>query len=83
MMVNAHVWGVNAEQHGRRDVGGELAISDESIELCFVAPADLGTLDMHHTQRLGLSTTWNGGPRLTPAALPRLRISGRCQFGGN
>lgn len=37
-----------------RAVGGELAISDESTELRFVAPAELDDLPMHHTQRLRL-----------------------------
>ncbi len=32
--------------------GGVLAISDESTELRFVEPAELGALPMHHTQRL-------------------------------
>ncbi|MFE9567269.1 NUDIX hydrolase [Streptomyces sp. NPDC006692] len=35
-------------------VGGTLAISDESTELRFVAPAELDALPMHHTQRLRL-----------------------------
>ncbi|PJN40798.1 DNA mismatch repair protein MutT [Streptomyces sp. CB02959] len=35
-----------------RIVGGTLTISDESTELRFVAPGQLGTLAMHHTQRL-------------------------------
>ncbi|MEU4794314.1 NUDIX domain-containing protein [Streptomyces sp. NPDC023327] len=35
-----------------RRVGGELEISNESTELRFVAPADLESLPMHHTQRL-------------------------------
>ncbi|MER7048826.1 NUDIX domain-containing protein [Streptomyces jumonjinensis] len=35
-----------------RVTGGELAISDESTELRFVAPDDLAGLPMHHTQRL-------------------------------
>ncbi|MFD3561641.1 NUDIX domain-containing protein [Streptomyces sp. NPDC058686] len=38
-----------------RLVGGTLAISDESLELRWVAPGDLGSLGMHHTQRLRLS----------------------------
>lgn len=33
-------------------VGGTLAISDESTELRFVAPEELDSLPMHHTQRL-------------------------------
>ncbi|MER7191203.1 NUDIX domain-containing protein [Streptomyces flaveolus] len=37
-----------------RLVGGELAISDESTELRWVAPAELDDLPMHHTQRLRL-----------------------------
>ncbi len=35
-----------------RVVGGSLAISDESSELRFVAPAEVDALPMHHTQRL-------------------------------
>ncbi|MGW0082395.1 NUDIX domain-containing protein [Streptomyces sp. NPDC003393] len=35
-----------------RITGGELALSDESMELRFIAPDELGTLPMHHTQRL-------------------------------
>ncbi|MFI6049566.1 NUDIX domain-containing protein [Streptomyces violascens] len=35
-------------------VGGTLAISDESTELRFVAPGELDTLPLHHTQRLRL-----------------------------
>ncbi|WP_306189443.1 NUDIX domain-containing protein [Streptomyces sp. MK5] len=35
-----------------RITGGELAISDESMELRFIAPDQLETLPMHHTQRL-------------------------------
>lgn len=31
------------------------AISDESTELRFVAPAELEGLEMHHTQRLRLA----------------------------
>lgn len=38
-----------------RVVGGSLAISDESSELRFVPPADIGALCMHHTQRLRIS----------------------------
>ncbi|WP_327285522.1 MULTISPECIES: NUDIX domain-containing protein [unclassified Streptomyces] len=37
-----------------RVVGGTLAISDESTELRFVAPAELDCLALHHTQRLRL-----------------------------
>ncbi|MCX3061343.1 NUDIX domain-containing protein [Streptomyces beihaiensis] len=37
-----------------RVVGGRLAISDESTELRWVAPSELETLPMHHTQRLRL-----------------------------
>jgi len=37
-----------------RVVGGELAISNESKELRFVAPEDVDGLPMHHTQRLRL-----------------------------
>ncbi|MEU9982429.1 NUDIX domain-containing protein [Streptomyces sp. NPDC050856] len=35
-----------------RVVGGTLAISEESTELRFVAPEELDSLPMHHTQRL-------------------------------
>ncbi|WP_228983047.1 NUDIX domain-containing protein [Streptomyces sp. DH12] len=35
-----------------RVVGGALAMSEESTELRFVAPEDLDSLPMHHTQRL-------------------------------
>ncbi|MGA4857599.1 NUDIX domain-containing protein [Streptomyces koyangensis] len=38
-----------------RLVGGTLAVSDESLTLRWVDPADLGSLDMHPTQRLRLS----------------------------
>lgn len=38
-----------------RVVGGEIAISDESTELRFVAPEDIDSLPMHHTQRLRLA----------------------------
>jgi ADP-ribose pyrophosphatase YjhB (NUDIX family) len=37
-----------------RVIGGTLEISDESTELRFIAPADIGALPMHHTQRLRL-----------------------------
>ncbi|MGW2082309.1 NUDIX domain-containing protein [Streptomyces sp. NPDC001939] len=37
-----------------RVTGGDLAISDESTELRFVAPDELESLPMHHTQRLRL-----------------------------
>ncbi|MGW6357972.1 NUDIX domain-containing protein [Streptomyces sp. NPDC055092] len=37
-----------------RVIGGELTISDESTELRFVAPGELESLPMHHTQRLRL-----------------------------
>ncbi|MFF3555507.1 NUDIX domain-containing protein [Streptomyces tsukubensis] len=35
-----------------RVTGGELAISDESTELRFIAPAELDDLPMHRTQQL-------------------------------
>ncbi|MEU1788610.1 NUDIX domain-containing protein [Streptomyces sparsogenes] len=35
-------------------VGGQLAISDESTEVRFLAPEELADLPMHHTQRLRL-----------------------------
>ncbi|MEV5927646.1 NUDIX domain-containing protein [Streptomyces cellulosae] len=38
-----------------RVVGGELAISDESTELRWVAPSEVDDLPMHHTQRLRLT----------------------------
>lgn len=38
-----------------RMVGGTLAVSDESLELRWVDPGALGSLDMHHTQRLRLT----------------------------
>ncbi|MFD4908867.1 NUDIX domain-containing protein [Kitasatospora purpeofusca] len=37
-----------------RITGGELRISDESTDLRFVAPEEIGELPMHHTQRLRL-----------------------------
>lgn len=37
-----------------RVIGGTLEISDESTELRFIAPAEIGALPMHHTQRLRL-----------------------------
>ncbi|MGA5294681.1 NUDIX domain-containing protein [Streptomyces koyangensis] len=47
-----------------RLVGGTLAVSDESLALRWVDPADLGSLDMHPTQRLRLSHFLEG--RETP-----------------
>ena len=46
--------------------GGELAISDESTELRFVAPGELDNLPMHPTQRLRLRhyLDGNGQPYL-------------------
>ncbi|MFA7766906.1 NUDIX domain-containing protein [Streptomyces sp. NRRL S-448] len=38
-----------------RLVGGTLAVSDESLELRWVLPGALGSLEMHHTQRLRLT----------------------------
>ncbi|MFF4643886.1 NUDIX domain-containing protein [Streptomyces sp. NPDC001389] len=38
-----------------RLVGGTLTVSDESLELRWVDPGALGSLDMHHTQRLRLT----------------------------
>ncbi|MET9687874.1 NUDIX domain-containing protein [Streptomyces lavendulae] len=38
-----------------RLVGGTLAVSDESLELRWVDPGALSSLDMHHTQRLRLT----------------------------
>jgi ADP-ribose pyrophosphatase YjhB (NUDIX family) len=35
-----------------RITGGQLAISDESTEIRFVAPDEIENLPMHHTQRL-------------------------------
>ncbi|GAA0581210.1 NUDIX domain-containing protein [Streptomyces crystallinus] len=37
-----------------RITGGTLAVSDESTDLRFVAPAELDSLAIHHTQRLRL-----------------------------
>lgn len=37
-----------------RLVGGELAISDESTELQWVAPEEVADLPMHHTQQVRL-----------------------------
>ncbi|MFD8479070.1 NUDIX domain-containing protein [Kitasatospora sp. NPDC059673] len=37
-----------------RITGGELRISSESTDLQFVAPEDIGSLPMHHTQKLRL-----------------------------
>ncbi|WP_433401518.1 NUDIX domain-containing protein [Streptomyces sp. CA-146814] len=37
-----------------RVTGGFLTVSEESTEVRFVAPAELDTLPMHHTQRLRL-----------------------------
>ncbi|MFG2661675.1 NUDIX domain-containing protein [Streptomyces sp. NPDC048425] len=47
-----------------RVTGGELAISEESTELRFIAPDELEGLPMHHTQRLRLRHFLEG--RLTP-----------------
>lgn len=38
-----------------RMAGGTLAVSDESLELRWVDPGALVSLDMHHTQRLRLT----------------------------
>jgi hypothetical protein len=38
-----------------RITGGQLAISDESTEIRFVDPGELGNLPMHHTQQLRIS----------------------------
>ncbi|WP_405820973.1 NUDIX domain-containing protein [Streptomyces sp. NBC_00838] len=46
-----------------RVVGGALAISDESTELRFVEPAEIGSLPMHHTQRLRLQHFLEFRPR--------------------
>ncbi|MGC0312335.1 NUDIX domain-containing protein [Kitasatospora acidiphila] len=37
-----------------RVIGGELRISNESTDLKFVAPGDIGDLPVHHTQQLRL-----------------------------
>lgn len=37
-----------------RMIGGSLTISDESTELRFIAPNEIDSLPMHHTQRLRL-----------------------------
>jgi ADP-ribose pyrophosphatase YjhB (NUDIX family) len=46
-----------------RVTGGELAISDESTELRFVDPGELGDLPMHHTQRLRVGHFLEGRER--------------------
>ncbi|MEU6851195.1 NUDIX domain-containing protein [Actinacidiphila alni] len=46
-----------------RITGGELAISDESTELRFVAAEELDDLPMHHTQRLRLGHFLEGRDR--------------------
>ncbi|MFD3917466.1 NUDIX hydrolase [Streptomyces sp. NPDC058595] len=46
-----------------RVVGGALAISDESTELRFVESAEIGSLPMHHTQRLRLQHFLEFRPR--------------------
>jgi 8-oxo-dGTP pyrophosphatase MutT (NUDIX family) len=46
-----------------RVVGGTLTISDESTELRIVAPDELETLPMHHTQRLRISHFQENRPR--------------------
>ncbi|WP_242902825.1 NUDIX hydrolase [Actinomadura terrae] len=46
-----------------RVVGGALRISDESTDLRFVAPRELGDLPMHHTQRLRLRHFLEGRER--------------------
>lgn len=38
-----------------RVTGGQLAISDESTEMAFIDPDELGSLPMHHTQRLRIT----------------------------
>ena len=45
-----------------RITGGSPAISDESTELRFVEPAELGGLPMHHTQRLRVQHCLEGHP---------------------
>ncbi|GGU99748.1 NUDIX hydrolase [Streptomyces spectabilis] len=45
-----------------RVTGGDLAISDESTELRFVAREELEDLPMHHTQRLRLRHFLEGRP---------------------
>lgn len=49
-----------------RLIGGTLAVSDESLELAWVALEDLDELPMHHTQRLRLkhATERRGEPYL-------------------
>ncbi|MFD3924902.1 NUDIX hydrolase [Streptomyces sp. NPDC058614] len=37
-----------------RIAGGDLTISDESTEVRFISPSELGSLPMHHTQQLRL-----------------------------
>ncbi|MEU3354993.1 NUDIX domain-containing protein [Streptomyces sp. NPDC037389] len=46
-----------------RVVGGALAVSDESTEVRFVPPDELGALPMHHTQRLRLGHFLEGRER--------------------
>ncbi|MBD0735405.1 NUDIX domain-containing protein [Streptomyces sp. CBMA29] len=46
-----------------RVTGGELAVSDESTELRFVAAEELDDLPMHHTQRLRVDHFLEGRER--------------------
>ncbi|MDX6739337.1 NUDIX domain-containing protein [Actinocorallia sp. A-T 12471] len=49
-----------------RVVGGDLRISGESTELCFVATEEIDALPMHHTQRMRIKhfVERRGGPYL-------------------
>lgn len=49
-----------------RPVGGDLRISDESTEVCWIAPANLDDVDMHESVRLRI------GHHLSGATTPYL-----------
>ncbi|MET9219120.1 NUDIX domain-containing protein [Streptomyces sp. NPDC003300] len=46
-----------------RVIGGELAVSDESTEVRFVAAGEVDELPMHHTQRLRIAHYLEGRER--------------------
>jgi hypothetical protein len=46
-----------------RLVGGEIRVSDESLEVAFLAPANLEQLDVHPSIRLRLKHYVEGRPR--------------------
>ncbi|MFJ5607887.1 NUDIX domain-containing protein [Streptomyces sp. NPDC093221] len=46
-----------------RAIGGELAVSDESTEVRFVAAREVDELPMHHTQRLRIAHYLEGRER--------------------